>query len=197
MRFSDTALDPCDCPTPARVSAPRRLVIRIAAVGMVTPLAFTAWPAAAPLVGDRLVEDDADSAPAPLRVADLKLGKPIVAFPFDAKRNAPRNDSRLNKIVLIRLPEADMSAETRARSAGGVLAFSAICTHQACDVKTWFGKEKALVCFCHSSKFSPLDGGIVVAGPATRALPALPLGLDGDHLIVAGAFTATPGGSPT
>jgi rieske iron-sulfur protein len=196
MHCFNTILPPCSCSTATQVDAPRRRVIRIAAVGMVAPLALTVWPAQASLAGDRLVEEDAESAPAPLRVADLKPGKPMVAFPFDAKRNAPRNDSRLNKIVLIRLPEAEMSAETRARAAGGVLAYSAVCTHQACDVKTWLSKEKALVCFCHSSKFALLDGGAVIAGPASRALPAIPLALDGDHLVIAGAFTAPPGGSP-
>ena len=197
MRCPDTSLAPCGCSTAARVNAPRRRVIRIAAAGLAAPLAFAAWPAAESLAGDRLVEEDAEGAPAPLRVADLKPGKPMVAFPFDAKRNAARDDSRLNKIVLIRLPEADMSTETRARAAGGVLAYSAVCTHQACDVKTWLSKEKALVCYCHSSKFALLDGGAVIAGPASRALPAIPLALDGDHLVIAGAFTATPGGSPT
>ena len=197
MRSSDTSAAPCGCSTAARVNAPRRRVIRIAAAGLTAPLAFAVWPAAESLAGDRLVEEDAEGAPAPLRASDLKPGKPIVAFPFDAKRNAPRNDSRLNKIVLIRLPEADMSAETRARAAGGVLAYSAVCTHQACDVKTWLSKEKALVCYCHSSKFALLDGGAVTAGPASRALPAIPLALDGEHLVIAGAFTAPPGGAPT
>ncbi len=197
MRCSDTFLAPCGCPTATQVNALRRRVIRIAAAGLAAPLAFAAWPAAESLVGDRLVEEDAEGAPAPLRIADLKPGKPMVAFPFDAKRNAPRNESRLNKIVLIRLAEADMSAETRARAAGGVLAYSAVCTHQACDVKTWLSKEKALVCYCHSSKFALLDGGAVIAGPASRALPAIPLALEGEHLVIAGAFTATPGGSPT
>jgi rieske iron-sulfur protein len=187
---------PSGCSSETHVDAPRRRVIRIAAMGMAAPLALTVWPARAILAGERLVEEDAEGAPAPLRVADLKPGKPIVAFPLDAKRNEPRNDSRLNKIVLIRLPEAEMSTETRARAAGGVLAYSAVCTHQACDVKTWLSKEKALVCYCHSSKFSLLDGGAVIAGPATRALPAIPLALDGDHLVIAGPFTATPGGSP-
>ena len=197
MHCSDTSLATCGCSTPAGVNALRRRVIRIAAAGLAAPLAFAAWPAAESLTGDRLVEEDAEGAPAPLRVADLKLGKPMIAFPFDTKRNAPRSDSRLNKIVLIRLPEADMSAETRARAAGGVLAYSALCTHQACDVKTWLSKEKALVCYCHSSKFALLDGGAVMAGPASRALPAIPLALEGDQLVIAGAFTAAPGGSPT
>ena len=197
MRCSDNSLPPCGCSTAAPVNAPRRRIIRIGAAGLAAPLAFAVWPAAESLAGDRLVEEDAEGAPAPLRVADLKPGKPIVAFPFDAKRNARRDDSRLNKIVLIRLPEAEMSAETRARAAGGVLAYSAICTHQACDVKTWLSNEMALVCYCHSSKFALLDGGTVVSGPASRALPAIPLALEGDQLVIAGAFTAAPGGSPT
>jgi rieske iron-sulfur protein len=181
------------CPALTPVSAPRRRVIRIAAVGLAAPLAFATRPAVAAVSGDRLVEEDAEGAPAPLRVSDLKPGKPVLAYPFDTAKGKARDETRLNKIVLIRLPEAEMAPDTRARAAGGVLAYSAICTHQACDVKTWLSKEKMLVCFCHSSKFALLDGGTVSGGPATRGLPALPLALDGDLLVVAGAFTASPG----
>ena len=42
---------------------------------------------------------------------------------------------------------------------------------------TMLAKDKALVCFCHASKFALLDGAAVLAGPATRALPAMPLAL--------------------
>jgi rieske iron-sulfur protein len=148
------------------------------------------------MAGDRLVEEDAEGTPTPLRLADLKPGRPVTAYPFDTQNGAARNESRLNKLVLIRLPDAEMTNETRARSAGGVVAYSAICTHQGCDVKTWMAKEKALVCYCHSSKFALLDSGAVVGGPASRPLPAIPLALDGEYLVIAGAFTATPGGSP-
>jgi rieske iron-sulfur protein len=106
-----------------------------------------------------------------------------------------RNDSRLHKVVLLRLAEADLNAETKARAAGGVIAFSALCTHQACEVKTWLSKEKALVCFCHSSKFDVLDSAKVTAGPAPRALPMLPLALEADVLVVAGSFSSEPGGA--
>lgn len=187
---------PCGCQGADTIDAPRRRVIRMAAAGLTAPLAMATRPAVAAVKGDRLVEEDAEGPPTPLRVSDLKPGKPLLAYPFDTKRRAARDETRLNKLVLIRLNEADMSPETRARAAGGVLAYSAICTHQSCDVKTWLSKEKALVCFCHSSKFALLDGGNVTAGPANRALPAIPLALDGDQLVVAGAFTAPPGGSP-
>ncbi len=183
----------CECAAPVQVNVQRRRIIRIAAAGLSAPLALGSWPAVAANKGDRLVEDDAEGAPQPLRVADLKPGKPLLAFPLDAKSGKRRDDTRLNKLVLIRLPEADMVPETRARAAGGVLAYSAICTHQACDVKTWLAKEKQLVCFCHSSKFALLDGGVVTSGPATKALPAIPLALDGEFLVIAGAFTTAPG----
>jgi rieske iron-sulfur protein len=177
-------------------SEPRRRVIRIAAAGVAAGFALSP-PAALsrPVRGDRLVEDDADGPPTPLRASDLRPGKPLLAFPFDAATKVVRNDSRLNKVVLMRFPESELDAESKARAAGGVLAFSAICTHQACDVKTWLPKEKVLVCFCHASKFAPLEGAKVSAGPATRALPSLPLALEGDTLVIAGAFSGALGGN--
>lgn len=191
MQRSDTTDRHCGC----SVDAPRRRVIRIAAATIAAPLAMTGRHAAAAVRGDRLVEEDAEGAPQPLRVADLKPGKPVLAYPFDPKAGKRRDGTRLNKLVLVRLPEAEMNAATRARAAGGVVAYSAICTHQACDVKTWMSKEKVLVCFCHSSKFNLFDDGKVVAGPASRALPSVPLTLDGDQLVIAGGFSADPGGT--
>lgn len=174
----------------------RRALIRFAAAGLAAPLVWGAAPAhALPVTGDQLVEDDAEGAPQPLRASDLKPGKPLLAYPFDAKRRQVRDDSRLSKVVLIRLAEADMNPATRERSAGGVIAYSALCTHQACDVKTWLAKEKALVCFCHASKFKLLEGGSVAGGPAPRSLPSLPLALDADLLVIAGPFSTAPGGT--
>ncbi|MBX6741432.1 MAG: Rieske 2Fe-2S domain-containing protein, partial [Acetobacteraceae bacterium] len=50
-----------------------------------------------------------------------------------------------------------------------------------------------LHCPCHASEFDPFAGGKVVGGPALRALPALPLGQDGNLLVVAGRFTSRIG----
>jgi rieske iron-sulfur protein len=187
---------PCSSHSEQPVSGTRRKVVRLAAAGIAAPWALAAGTAhAKPMPGDRLVDEDAEGAPKPLRVADLQPGKPLLAFPFDAAKGEVRNDSRLNKIVLIRLAEAELNAETKARSAGGVVAFSAICTHQGCDVKTWLSKEQVLVCFCHSTKFLLLEGGTVTSGPALRSLPFLPLSLDGDQLVIAGPFSAPAGGT--
>ena len=191
---------PSMLPCPSRDASPpsgaRRKVIKIAAAGFVSPWVLAGGLAhAKPMAGDRLVEEDAEGTPKPLSVSDLRPGKPLLAFPFDAAKAEMRSDSRLNKIVLMRFNEAELNPETRARAAGGVVAFSAICTHQGCDVKTWLPKELALVCFCHSTKFLLLEGGSVASGPALRSLPFLPLSLDGDQLVIAGPFSAPAGGT--
>ena len=184
----------CSCQGDRPDSEPRRKVIRIAVAGMAAPWLLASSPAHAVVTeGDRLVGEDAEGTPAPMRVTDLRVGKPTLVYPFDAKTAIVRNESRLNKIVLLRLPEADLDPKTKARAAGGVIAYSAICTHQACDVKTWLSKENALICFCHSSKFLLLEDGIVSSGPASRSLPSIPLALDGDLLVIAGPFSARPG----
>ena len=175
-------------------SEPRRKVIKIAVASMAAPWVLTGGLAHAQITrGDRLVEEDAEGTPVPLKASDLRVGKPVVAYPFDANKSLTRNDSRLNKIVLLKLPEGDLDPKTKARAAGGVIAYSAICTHTGCEVKTWLAKDKALICFCHSSKFSLLEDGVVSGGPAPRSLPSIPLALEGDQLVIAGAFSAPPG----
>ena len=164
----------------------RQLLGGLAAGGLLSSFPFLAAHAQetanSPLL---LVDADAEADFKPLRPADLALGKPLLVFPFDVKAGKPKNESRANKLVVIRLPEDQMATATKARSVEGVLAYSALCTHQACDVKTWIAKEKVLVCFCHASKFDLLDGAKVVDGPASRPLPSFSLKLDGEFLAIA------------
>lgn len=192
-----TDRSPCSCCAADTPDLGRRRVIRIAAAaGLASPFAaLAAGDASGPQAGDRFVEEDAEGTPAPIKLSDLRPGKPVLAFPFDAKAKAARDGSRLNKVVLVRFAEGDLAAPARGRAAGGVVAYSAICTHQGCDVKTWLSKEQVLVCFCHSSKFQLLDDGQVASGPALRALPSLPIRLEGDELVAAGGFSAPPGGA--
>jgi len=99
----------------------------------------------------------------------------------------------LNAIVLLRLDEASLAAETRARAADGVVAYTAICTHNGCDVDDYIADQFALSCSCHESEFDARDAARVVDGPAPRPLPALPLKVVDGLLVVARPFTSRVG----
>ena len=146
-----------------------------------------------PRNGDWLVQVD-DEAKKPVTGADLKVGeKPLIVYPYDPTSKTLRDGTRLNRIVLVRLDPASLDAATAPRAADGVVAYSAFCTHQGCDVSSWVAAEKVLLCFCHFSKFAPHQEAAVTGGPAPRPLPALPIKLAGGALVVADGFTAPPG----
>lgn len=141
--------------------------------------------------GDLLVPAKGEQKP--VRLEDIKVGaKPLLVFPFDEKNQKPRDESRLNKLMLVRMDEAELSDDLRARAVSGVLAFSAVCTHQGCDVTEYVVADKLLMCFCHFSKFSPADG-TVAKGPASKSLPWVPLAQKDGLVVVAGEFSARPG----
>lgn len=147
-----------------------------------------------PLVGDRLVAVTDPQGTTPLKVVDIPLdGGPVISLPVDPVSKTIRDGSRLNRIALVRTDPTSLDGPARHRSAQGVLAFSAVCTHEACFVAGWLPAEGVIVCPCHSSKFNARAEGEVLGGPAPRALPTLPLEVDRGELVVAGAFSATPG----
>lgn len=57
-------------------------------------------------------------------------------------------------------------------SDSSVHAFSATCTHQGCTVDSV--RSGVITCPCHGSRFDARTGA-VVAGPAPRALPSVPV----------------------
>jgi rieske iron-sulfur protein len=171
----------------------KRQTIKWVSMSGLTTLPFMNTGALAENAPVFLVDADAEKDFKPLRPADLAIGKPMLVYPFDSKSGTPKNESRLNKLVVIRLPEDQMTAETRARSASGVLAYSGICTHQGCEVKTWMSKENVLACYCHSSKFALLDSAKVVGGPAPKPLPSISLAMEGEFLSVVASSPANQG----
>jgi rieske iron-sulfur protein len=147
---------------------------------------------------DLLVVSEGERAGDVIKPDDLKLGEPpLHAWPKDPKTSIVRNGSRLNEILVIRLDPAEMVEETRSRSADGILAYSAICTHAGCSVTGWLksetGDKDVLKCFCHNSEFNPREGAQVVFGPAPRRLAALPLAIADGSLTIAATFVGKLG----
>jgi len=129
-----------------------------------------------------------------VRAEDLGLDGPqIQAFPT-APDGTVRNN-RINLVILARFDPASLSEETRSRAADGVVAYTAVCTHQGCPVNMWSTERKAFVCSCHGSIFDPRNGAEVLFGPAPRPLPSLGLKLKDGVVTVASTFTGRVGGT--
>ncbi len=62
---------------------------------------------------------------------------------------------------------------------GEFAAYSAICTHQQCEVAYRNGQ---LACPCHGSVFDPASGAEVVNGPAQLPLPEIPVEVRGGEV---------------
>jgi len=154
-------------------------------------------PASArPREGDLLVRAQ-DAGNTPLTPGDIQAGaRPAVAWAMDPHDRTVRSGSRFNQLLLLRLEPDKLTAETRSRSAEGVVAYTVICTHSGCDVDDWLPEEQFLSCSCHASMFDPKDAARVIDGPAPRGLPALPLRIVDGKLVVAGPFTARVGFEP-
>lgn len=175
-----------------------KLAFGVAAVQLPLSGAAHAEAAAAqsePQPGDRLTFQQASRRGPLLTPDDLEIaGKQIVAVPVDPATGVVRDGSRHNRIMLTRFDPADLDEQTRGRSAEGVVGYSSICTHDGCAVSSWDPALQHYMCPCHQSSFDPKAGGVLVAGPAYRPLPALPLTIEDGVLVVAAPFTARVGG---
>jgi len=150
--------------------------------------------AARPRKGDRLVFAYGDRAGQVIAPEDLPLGGPQqLAFPMDPATKIVRDGSLLNQVALIRLDPGQLSADTRTEAAGGVVAYSAVCTHEGCPISMWHAQSKTLFCACHASRFDPTDRARVVDGPAPRRLAMLPLSPTEGGIVAAGGFTGRIG----
>ena len=78
----------------------------------------------------------------------------------------------------------------------GILAYSKICTHVGCPISLWERQTHHLLCPCHQSTFDLGNSGVVVFGPAARALPQLAIKVNADgYLVAQGDFTVPVGPS--
>lgn len=127
--------------------------------------------------GTRLVTSDGQA----VGVDDLAEGGLLTVWPEGA------TDAADSQAVLIRLDPVRMTVAPGREtwSPEGYVAYSKLCTHMGCPVGLYQQDPKLLLCPCHQAAFDVLDGARPVAGPASRPLPQLPLGIDGDGALMA------------
>ncbi len=144
-----------------------------------------------PQPSDLFVFAEGDREGETIAPGDVPEGGPqIPAWPMDPKTRVVRDGSRLNQVLLLRLDPNKLDDDTRSRSADGIVAYSAICSHAGCPVTGWVEADgiQVLKCFCHNSEFDPRQGARVTFGPAPRHLAALPVNIVDGVLVAAGKF---------
>jgi ubiquinol-cytochrome c reductase iron-sulfur subunit len=117
----------------------------------------------------------------PVRPGDLAVGGMLSMFPEGYINDA------LSLTLLFNLgttPGVEIPGTTKGWNIGGLVAFSAICTHAGCPVKMYNVTTEQIVCPCHQSTFDILKSCKPVFGPAPRSLPQLPITVDAAGFIV-------------
>jgi ubiquinol-cytochrome c reductase iron-sulfur subunit len=125
--------------------------------------------------GSRLVTDEGR----PVRLAEVAIGSLSTVFP---EGHAGSADAQT---VLVRVAESELQPPEgrESWSPNGLLAYSKVCTHAGCPVGLYQADTHQLLCPCHQSAFDVLDRARPVFGPATRALPQLPLVVDDEGFV--------------
>ena len=149
---------------------------------------------ASPQPGDRLVAAMSEADTTPLKPADVAQQDVTLAWAMDPKKKILRDGSRLNMVLLMRFDPNTLGEHEAGMASGGIVAYSAVCTHQQCWVTDWLKTAQVLQCPCHQSRYDLRHGAKVVGGPAPRPLPGLPISVADGMLTVAGPFTSRVGG---
>lgn len=146
-------------------------------------LFHTSWKA-----GARLTQTDGSL----LRPEDVVEEQIVTVFPEGVTTLEQRADSQA---VLIGLKDGAMDLPPGSpATVGNLVCYSKLCTHAGCPVGLYRAAAAELLCPCHQSTFDVNRGAIPVSGPAARALPQLPIGVDDEgYLIALGDFEAPVG----
>ena len=75
-----------------------------------------------------------------------------------------------------------------------IVCYSKICTHVGCPAALYEQTTHHILCPCHQSTFDAARGAQVIFGPATRALPQLPMTVDAEGYLVARSDFTEPVG---
>jgi rieske iron-sulfur protein len=176
----------------------RRTALGLAGAAIATPAQafFGRNPTLSPRQGDLLATRPASGDPMVISPSDLRTDQPPMrAWVMDPVQRTIRDTSLFGQVLLVRLDPASLSAAEQSMAADGIVAYTAVCTHAGCVVVGWDSAARHFQCPCHGSVYDAANCGRVVAGPAPRPLPALPLRLTNTTLTVASGFTAPIGAS--
>ncbi|HEX8510669.1 MAG TPA: Rieske 2Fe-2S domain-containing protein [Propionibacteriaceae bacterium] len=137
----------------------------------------------------------------PIKASQLEIGQLVNGEPENLKElegvKLHQEKSKAAIIVVRMDPNSIKIPESRKNWAvGGILCYSKICTHVGCPISLWEQQTHHLLCPCHQSTFDLGNSGVVIFGPAARALPQLPITVDAEgYLVARSGFTVPVGPS--
>lgn len=129
-----------------------------------------------------------------IRPEDLDAGSLESAFPF---RESERGDEEAllhaikrgdNPVMLIRLRPGTKALQRTGQEGfnyGDYWAYSKVCTHLGCPTSLFETQTNRILCPCHQTQFLANEYARPVFGPASRALPQLPITVDDQGYFVA------------
>jgi ubiquinol-cytochrome c reductase iron-sulfur subunit len=131
-----------------------------------------------------------------IRPDDLDAGGMETVFPFhESDREDPEKLAAIfNRsdapVMLLRLRPEEAVRVTKRQGQedfnfGEYYAYSKVCTHVGCPASLYEQRTNRILCPCHQSQFDALTYGKPIFGPATRALPQLPITVSPDGFLVA------------
>jgi rieske iron-sulfur protein len=190
---------PADTPDPSCCYTRRQWLqntFGVVALGLVgtADAAILAAAKMPPQIGDELCFPSWENEGRLITPADVVLNNaPLVVYPRDPASQIVREKSRINQILLLKVDPATLDQTTLRHAVDGVVAFSGVCTHAACAVSEWNGDSQRLICPCHGSEYDVTQHAKVVAGPAPRPLPSLPIKLSAQTFVINGPFSGKVG----
>jgi ubiquinol-cytochrome c reductase iron-sulfur subunit len=129
-----------------------------------------------------------------VRPEDMEPGSMETVFPY--RESERGNDEELltaqrrsdAPVMLIRLRPGTSTIKRQGQedfNYGDYYAFSKVCTHLGCPTSLYEAQDNKILCPCHQSQFLATEFARPIFGPATRALPQLPITVDSEGYFVA------------
>jgi ubiquinol-cytochrome c reductase iron-sulfur subunit len=135
----------------------------------------------------------------PMKPEDIEIGQLVNAEPAnlqDLEGSEYQIEKAKAAVIVVRMDPNTITIPPSREDwqIGGILCYSKICTHVGCPISLWEQQTHHLLCPCHQSTFDLGNSGVVVFGPAARALPQLPITTDAEGYIIARSGFDVPTG---
>jgi ubiquinol-cytochrome c reductase iron-sulfur subunit len=124
----------------------------------------------------------------PIRASEVTIGSAFHVIPEGLNDAEHKLEEKAKAVVLLmRLNPEDLQVSPGREdwNYNGIVAYSKICTHVGCPVALYEQQTHHLLCPCHQSTFDLTQECKVIFGPASHALPQLPISVDSEGYLVA------------